>query len=77
MDAKAVKYLSLMRENLERIEVKASGLNESRHRIAVNGVALPLRWNGKSAQELAGRRVRLRIHLRSANLYALTAEKRR
>ncbi|MFA6562520.1 MAG: hypothetical protein WCV00_11490 [Verrucomicrobiia bacterium] len=34
---------------------------------------LPLRWNGKSARELAGRNVRLRFFLRSANIYAVTS----
>ncbi len=34
---------------------------------------LPLRWNGKSARELAGRSIRLRFFLRSANIYAVTS----
>jgi hypothetical protein len=38
-----------------------------------DAVDLPLRWDGKSARELAGRTVRLRFHLRSANIYAVTA----
>jgi hypothetical protein len=33
---------------------------------------LPLRWAGKSARELAGRNIRLRFSLRSANIYAVT-----
>jgi hypothetical protein len=39
-----------------------------------DNIALPLRWNGKSAQELAGRRIRLRFQLRSSNVYAVTRE---
>jgi hypothetical protein len=36
-------------------------------------IDLPLRWNGHSARELAGRNIRLRFHLRSANIYAVTS----
>jgi len=36
-------------------------------------IDLPLRWNGKSARELAGRNIRLRFSLRSANIYAVTS----
>jgi hypothetical protein len=36
-------------------------------------IDLPLRWNGKSARELAGRNICLRFHLRSANIYAVTS----
>ena len=36
-------------------------------------IALPLRWNGKSAGEFAGRRIRLRFLLRSSNVYAVTS----
>jgi hypothetical protein len=36
---------------------------------------LPLRWNGKSARELAGRNISLRFHLRSANIYAVTSKR--
>jgi hypothetical protein len=39
-----------------------------------DGISLPLRWSGRSARELTGRRVRLRIQLRSANLYAVTSQ---
>ena len=39
-------------------------------------IALPLRWNGRSAQELAGRRIRLRFQMRSANVYAVTSQQR-
>ncbi|MBI5688250.1 MAG: hypothetical protein HZC54_24520 [Verrucomicrobia bacterium] len=34
-------------------------------------IDLPLRWNGKSARELAGRNIRLRFSLRSANICAI------
>jgi hypothetical protein len=37
-------------------------------------IALPLRWSGRSARELAGRRVRVRFHLRSSNVYAVTSQ---
>ncbi len=40
-------------------------------------IALPLQWEGKSTRELAGRKVRLRLQMRSANLYAVTLQKRR
>jgi hypothetical protein len=36
-------------------------------------IGLPLRWSGRSAQELSGRRVRLRFQLRSSNVYAVTS----
>jgi hypothetical protein len=36
-------------------------------------IAMPLRWNGRSARVLAGRRIRLRFYLRSANVYAVTS----
>ncbi|MCX7044751.1 MAG: hypothetical protein NTX50_04585 [Candidatus Sumerlaeota bacterium] len=36
-------------------------------------IDLPLRWNGKSARELAGHQISLRFHLRSANIYAVTS----
>ncbi|MCX6910343.1 MAG: hypothetical protein NTY01_20185 [Verrucomicrobia bacterium] len=36
-------------------------------------IDLPLRWGGKSARELAGRNIRLRFSLRSANIYAVTS----
>jgi len=36
---------------------------------------LPLHWEGKSARELAGRKIRLRFYLRSANIYAVTSKK--
>jgi hypothetical protein len=37
-------------------------------------ISMPLVWNGKSAHELAGRNIRLRFHLRSANIYAVTSK---
>jgi hypothetical protein len=36
-------------------------------------IDLPLRWNGKSARQLAGHTIRLRCYLRSANIYAVTS----
>lgn len=38
-------------------------------------IDLPLRWEGRSARELAGRNLRLRLYLRSANIYAVTSRK--
>ncbi|MCF7816797.1 MAG: hypothetical protein K9M54_02845 [Kiritimatiellales bacterium] len=38
-------------------------------------IDLPLRWQEKSARELAGRNISLRIFLRSANIYAVTSKK--
>lgn len=35
-------------------------------------IDLPLLWSGRSARELAGKNIRLRFHLRSANIYAVT-----
>ena len=37
-------------------------------------IDLPLRWNERSARELAGRMISLRFYLRSANVYAVSAE---
>ena len=34
---------------------------------------IPLQWDGTSARQLAGKTVRLRFFLRSANIYAITA----
>jgi hypothetical protein len=39
-----------------------------------DAIDLPLRWGGRSARELAGRQISLRFHLRSANIYAVTAK---
>jgi hypothetical protein len=39
-----------------------------------DGIELPLRWGAKSARELAGKKISLRFHLRSANIYAVTAK---
>jgi uncharacterized protein (DUF2126 family) len=50
-----VRYVD---SSLERIEVKTSGLNDSRHRIAVNGVALPLQPTGRVGEFVAGVRYR-------------------
>jgi hypothetical protein len=38
-------------------------------------IDIPLRWSGKSARELAGRKVSLRFYLRSANIYAVATRK--
>lgn len=38
-------------------------------------IDLPLLWAGRSARELAGKNIRLRFHLRSANIYAVTFRK--
>ena len=35
-------------------------------------IDLPLRWEGRSARELAGRELRLRLYLRSASIYAIS-----
>lgn len=35
-------------------------------------IDMPLRWKEKSVRELAGRSIRLRFYLRSANIYAVT-----
>lgn len=40
---------------------------------SVDQTDLPLLWKGKSARELAGKNIRLRFYLRSANIYAVTA----
>jgi hypothetical protein len=37
----------------------------------VDDIAVALRWSGRSARELAGQTVRLRVHLRSASIYAV------
>jgi hypothetical protein len=39
----------------------------------VEGHALPLRWDGKEGSELASKLVRLRLYLRDAKLYGVTA----
>jgi uncharacterized protein (DUF2126 family) len=44
--------------SLERIEVKVSGLVESRHRISVNGRELPLQPTGRAGEYVAGVRYR-------------------
>ena len=38
-----------------------------------DGCGIPLRWGEARTQALAGRTVRLRFSLRSANIYAVTA----
>jgi uncharacterized protein (DUF2126 family) len=44
--------------SLERIEVKVTGLNESRHVVTVNGRALPLQPTGTAGEFVAGVRYR-------------------
>ena len=36
-----------------------------------NRIDIPLAWNGQSPRRLAGRKIRLRFWLRSANVYAV------
>lgn len=44
--------------SLERVEVKATGIIDTRHAIAVNGVKLPLHPTGKQGEYVAGVRYR-------------------
>ncbi|MDN3922278.1 DUF2126 domain-containing protein [Roseateles violae] len=50
-----VRYVD---SSLERIEIKVSGLVDPRHRIAVNGIALPLQPTGRAGEYVAGLRFR-------------------
>lgn len=50
-----VRYVD---SSLERIEVKVTGLNESRHVLTVNGRALPLQPTGTAGEFVAGVRYR-------------------
>lgn len=50
-----VRYVD---SSLERIEVKVTGLNESRHVVTVNGRALPLQPTGTAGEFVAGVRYR-------------------
>jgi len=50
-----VRYVD---SSLERIEVKVSGLNQSRHVVTVNGRALPLQPTGTAGEFVAGVRYR-------------------
>mgnify|MGYP001550240101 FL=1 len=44
--------------SLERIEVRALGLNENRHTVTVNGVPVPLQPTGRTSEYVAGVRYR-------------------
>ena len=44
--------------SLERVEVRVTGLNESRYVITANGVALPLQPTGRAGEYVAGVRYR-------------------
>jgi uncharacterized protein (DUF2126 family) len=50
-----VRYVD---SSLERIEIKVSGLVNPRHRIAVNGVSVPLQPTGRVGEYVAGVRYR-------------------
>ena len=50
-----VRYVD---SSLERIEVKATGLIDPRHRITVNGITLPLQPTGRVGEYVAGVRYR-------------------
>ena len=50
-----VRYVD---SSLERLQVKVEGLNDSRHTVTCNGVALPLRATGVPGQHVAGVRFR-------------------
>ncbi|HWC46106.1 MAG TPA: transglutaminase family protein, partial [Casimicrobiaceae bacterium] len=53
--------------SLERIEVRALGLNENRHTVTVNGVPLPLQPTGRASEYVAG--VRFRAWQASSSLH--------
>ncbi|MFO0009055.1 MAG: transglutaminase family protein, partial [Betaproteobacteria bacterium] len=50
-----VRYVD---SSLERLEVRVTGLTESRHAVTVNGVALPLQPTGRAGEFVAGVRYR-------------------
>ncbi|CAG4894405.1 transglutaminase family protein [Paraburkholderia gardini] len=50
-----VRYVD---SSVERIEVRALGLNENRHVITVNGVPLPMQPTGRASEQVAGVRFR-------------------
>jgi uncharacterized protein (DUF2126 family)/transglutaminase-like putative cysteine protease len=50
-----VRYVD---SSLERIEVKVTGLVDTRHRVTVNGVAMPLQPTGRVGEYVAGVRYR-------------------
>ena len=51
----AVRYVD---SSLERIEVRVTGLNDNRHVVTANGVALPLQPTGRVGEYVAGVRYR-------------------
>ena len=50
-----VRYVD---SSLERVELRASGLNDNRHVVTVNGVALPLQPTGRAGEYVGGVRYR-------------------
>jgi uncharacterized protein (DUF2126 family)/transglutaminase-like putative cysteine protease len=59
-----VRYVD---SSLERIEVRALGLNGNRHVVTVNGVPLPLQPTGRASEYVAG--VRFRAWRQAASLH--------
>jgi len=59
-----VRYVD---SSVERVEVKVLGLNDNRHRVAVNGVPLPLQPTGRISEFVAG--VRFRAWQQSSSLH--------
>jgi uncharacterized protein (DUF2126 family) len=61
--------------SLERIEISAAGLTESRYLVAVNGVVVPLHPTGRPGEFVAG--VRFRTHRPASCLQPLIEPQRR
>ncbi|WP_322105578.1 transglutaminase family protein [Paraburkholderia sp. J41] len=59
-----VRYVD---SSVERLEVRALGLNGNRHLVAVNGHALPLQPTGRASEHVAG--VRFRAWQQAASLH--------